>query len=486
MNKLVLGFLLMLSGQRLWALDCLVVSGLKHDSNDAFISKKILVPSKSVVAGKECKIFESWTELQKYTDETKGLGPDLLIIQGAHGGLNYELNDVTFSCDAETATADGVLIYLSTLSQKYQVGAVINSCYSGEMMRKKLINDQLGDISDQNLCLYTSSTIGRTSYSDDKDFLSQLETVKPGQTMEDIFLQVDAGMISSAAWNEIDLPQYLVTRSLEMGNAAIQNMDTITRGAKSCDDLFSANVGLCSAPGITDEIFEDLMYFSNPRIPENTKGFYIQSVENKTNKLKKELETNPGNKVALQGYNCFSKILLALQKPLGEKLEDVDYWPDLIEVFHQIGQMSFAPECESYRSTLPTQEEKDSFYYGPFYNGVTLYQEAIDRLQRRYTQRKFDDSFNLVEFTNAALGEKKICDPSSKQQIIQSMFGDSFFFGEYSSNFENTSDSPDQYTDPAVSTQKALKGFQNASLQKEDMLHPKDKKRREACRNFKF
>jgi hypothetical protein len=466
--------------------ECLVVSGLKHDFNSAFRNKKSLVPETSVVAGKPCKVFDSWKELNDYVVQSKiPSGSELLIMQGAHGIKQENSDEVYFECNAESPTAETILNHLENLSGKYKVGAVIHSCYSGELMRRKLTNDYLQPKSLDSLCLITSSSPGRIAFARNTDPMSLIENAKQGTSLEDIFLKTDAGMISSAAWNEIDLPKYLTEKTVDNGYKTMMNMDKIVRRPGSCENIGEINSILCSSPGITDEIFEDLKAFMDPLVPDELRGYFVTNMTIKNNLIIKQLSAAPDNKALQAAHRCTQGILQSYEKKFGKNLVDLTHWSDVEEIVSDLQKADFNKDCEAYKATLKEQWHIDSLYTESFFHGFKEYNQAVDRLQRKYTKRKFDEKFNLYDFAIAAAGEKKACNPESKLQIIQSLFGDDFFQGEYFTNFKGTLNTPGEtVVGHNVSTQHLMKAFQNASLLKKDMPDSADAQRRKACRDF--
>jgi hypothetical protein len=453
---------------------CVVISGSNKDPN-GFLDEKLFTEG-GAVAGQKCEVFDGWEKAKTYIRGNLKLKGQLLLIQGAHGN-----SDGSFDTNEGHASADTVLNDLKTLSQNYHVGSVIHSCYSGAVMAKKMLDDETNPNLDK-LCLVTSSSFGRITYSHPDDMIQNLLRSKPGDTLEKTFMNTPAGTISSAAWSEIGLPDYLKNKTVESGYQTLQNLDKIVRGNNTCSSLGEANAALCAAPGITDEMYENLMSFMDPYVPVSYRGFFITNMSNKIRKLKKAQD-----KVSQAGGRCLEGVLRTYQELYGEKLERLVYWPHIMMANDEVESQAYFSDCLHYQSSLTDDYEKDSLLYSSFYYGVEGYKKSIDKLQKVYTKRKFDESFNLYEFAQAAVGEKRECKPQSKEKILQSLFGDSFFMAEFATNFEGDFNAPDEGTRGlSVSTQLLLKGFQNASLLKKEMPHSSDAKRRAACRNFKF
>lgn len=471
MKHLLVAALVVLSSP-LFAAECVVVSGDKKDDNGAFSKRKILKPETSIVAGKKCKVVGGLKELKTFMAQGKiKIGSDLLIVLGAHGGKD-EKGNVTFDFNTDEPTADEIHKYLQTLSKDYQVGAVLHACQSGEVMNRIIQNES--DPSAGKLCLVTSSSRGRMSYSNEKDLMNLVEKVKPGKTLEDIFLQTPSGMISSAAWEEVGVPQYLraktVGEKLNQGMEIMRDMDQLLRSPTSCTTPGEINSALCISPAVSDELYQDLSHFMDPHIP-GTKKRDLLATYTISAQLFRDSDPNSA------GAKCYDAILSAYRKKFGPDLENLQYWSQLDNFLEHLKN----PNCEAQR--ILDKQEAVSIYSGPLHEGLVGYQKSLESLKRKYTKTKWDENFDLSKFAQASAGDKQVCKPQSKQQIIQSLMGESFF------EEEMDGDNPgEMQTDPSidVSTQHVMKAFQNASIQKKDMPNVKDAKRRDACRKFKF
>lgn len=465
------------------AAECFVVSGIEKDHARSLKDRTLIQSETSKIAGKNCIVVKSWKELnEKIAAKKLPRDSDILIVQGAHGATNGI--DVKFLCDAEEPTAEEVLGHLKKLSGQYRVGATIHSCYSGEIMKQKLLQDETNNENLDKLCLYTSSSMGRITYGQDKDILSQLKSARPGQTLENLFLKVRSGMISSAAWSEIGLPEYFAKETVEQGYKALQSLDKITRGQFSCEsDIGAANAALCAAPGITDQIFEDLMTFQHPFIDDSVKEEVVTNFKHKIKTAEESLKKTPADKLSRAQKDCYQFLLETYQSNYGEKLEDLESWDYVVANTPLFKNMPQISSCTTYSKLLPKDEARtvEEIIQNNFSNGARFYQESVEKLQKRYSQRKMDDSFDIKDFARAASGEKAVCDPNSKQQIIQSMFGQSFFYDELADGLV-----PDEMIyGRKVSTQLALKSFQNASLGYKSQSE-KDQLRSKACKDFKL
>jgi hypothetical protein len=480
MKQLLFG-LILLSSYPLLAAECVVISGIDNDGNGAFSDRNILDPKTSIIAGKKCKVLDGWKELDAYVTSMKlKAGSDLMIVLGAHGG-SREVDGkkiVEFSCNIDAPNANQVMDELEKLSKTYKVGAVVDSCYSGDIMRKKLIRDHGNPSLADNLCLYTSSSMGRVTFKADNDPLSLLEKAKAGDSIEDMFLKTDTGMISSAAWEEVGVPEYLISKDLTQGLSAMENMDGFLRSPTECNNAGEINSALCTAPGITDEIYKDLMNFQDPIIPGAIKENMLTNYSILLSILNSSLSSNPKNQDAKNAVICHQGLIDAYKAKFGEAMDGLSTWKDLNAFKTEIKTQKFYTACISYTKNDPV--ELDKFLTGDLYSGYAQYEKSVAHLKKLYTKTNWDD-LNLTKFALASAGDKRQCTPASKQLIIQSLFGQNFFDGDFSDN------SPAEMASfRDINTQHMMKAFQNSCMYRNELPNPIDAKRKKACANFKL
>ena len=176
---------------------CLVVSGLDYDYNDALEwSSPYLGNKKNVTwrrqhlmtlprgtsimawqtatyqaAGQRCTIFASWGDLIKFLNDP----PDefqeelthqsLLIYQGTHGvpGGEAHCNDGEYILGRDILAAIRTIHNMEKF-QHHHLAVLVDSCYSGDLLRKMLLAQALEKEDLKRLCLVTSSSFGQTSY----------------------------------------------------------------------------------------------------------------------------------------------------------------------------------------------------------------------------------------------------------------------------------------------------------------------------------
>lgn len=462
---------------------CIVISGNKRDHNGV-LDKPLFKQQQVQVGGRNCQIVDGWNEALALA-ETLPKDSDLLLVQGAHG-----YKDATFACNSGDVSADEVLSHLEALSKKHKLGAVIHSCFSGEVMRKKLMKDQFAPEGLEKMCLVTSSQFGRLTYAHSKDMASQLEEAKPGQTLEDLFLASSSGLISSAAWTEAGVPLYLTTKDVSSGMKVLQNVDSITRFDGVCDTPAEASAALCASPSVNREVFDLLSTFKEPIIRDDLKYFTISNLENRIKTLTKEKkEGDPKSTRVAQGLECFEGVMGFYQKKFGENLENLERLTELRPALKEFSQLPAHKACELYKQDLDEWSQR-SIFFQSFTMALEDYENAQEELSQIFKSHRFDENFDLISFAKAAIGDKRICRPEDKMDILQSLLGESFFMDEFAGfwdpNVEDMDVPDENILGREFSTQIALKGFQNSSILRNSPQNSADKARSQACKDFKL
>ncbi len=466
---------------------CVVVSGKKHDHNN-FLDEELFTKG-GTIADQKCYVFGSWKKAAEFARNNLKREGKLLIVQGAHGedGGIYHLND-------GDETAEGIFTEMKNLSKLFHVGSVIHSCNSAVILNKKLMDDELSSSRLDKLCLISSSSFGRITYSRPKDTIQELLKMEPGENLEKPFSHCIGGLISSVNWSDMGLPEYLTARktgkdlatSLDMGFKILENMHGFMQNGAQCNTLGEANLALCMSPNISDEIYSDMIRIMNPALIVENKKYFLTNLKNDIKKLEGITGQNQ-NKL-----ECKKGILNSFTHKFDNDLTSLRYYPQVREIKFEIESEPFYKTyCKSYLATLKNTEDdiwiRETLITGALTNGMQEYYKSKDQLQRKYTKRTFDEKFDVFDFANATLAEKKTCSLEerprmlkNKKNIISSVFGDSFFDPEYNG------DSADEMLESSVSTQHVLIDYQLKSIKKESFNSPKDIARRKACRDFKF
>jgi hypothetical protein len=245
--------LIVLVPQSSFALKCYVVSGLDFDHNGAFSNVKQYYSYKNAnVRGEKCIIVDCYRNktctysLEAQLTQLKNLESsspdqrknDIAIFQVGHGneGGSVQLNG---------GTEENVFSFLNDLAKERKVFANLDSCFSGDVMREKLLWDMTNKSnsdSTKNLCLQTSSNFNRTSNALAPDPMYYLNVHKHSQKeikngkdlaksmlannakwmnstqssmpqFPDVRIYPSQMMSSASTWSRLGLDQYLYAKN---------------------------------------------------------------------------------------------------------------------------------------------------------------------------------------------------------------------------------------------------------------------------------
>jgi hypothetical protein len=216
------------------ASECLIVSGVNQDFNNAFLPfKPALESGDQLIPTKKCKVFTSWDNLSEYVD-SKNSKENFLIVQAAHG-----IQGGGSILDSQRVENSKKMVdIINAISEKHKVGLFLQTCYSGDVMVEKIARDESdynaakdsiekSKILDRlkNLCLITSSVPSFVSISA-QPIGSGLNNDKPisilpvlgdknnfGKNLEDLQSVIPQGLISSGAYSSYGLSQYFLDKN---------------------------------------------------------------------------------------------------------------------------------------------------------------------------------------------------------------------------------------------------------------------------------
>lgn len=181
------------------ASDCVVISGLEKDESNSFWEFK----DQSLYQG--CKIFRSLKDYASTKPENKTI--DLRVI--SHGAI-----DGSIVCDAGTESPSDVIKSLNLLSGRNKIFASLDSCYSEQVLKEKIVQDKKGSTNQsqkQNLCIYASSAPRRETFVDEKsfaDFQFLNKSFLKNKTVFEVYGQTTTGLLSAAPYDEAGLTDY--------------------------------------------------------------------------------------------------------------------------------------------------------------------------------------------------------------------------------------------------------------------------------------
>lgn len=189
-------------------LHCLMVLGTKKDEKGAFNHERYAMSKgPTAIGGTVCEKFDGWEQMWDFiqSDEV-GEKDKLLILHLSHG--EYFLGNVSFHCNVGIDSDRAVFEVLNLLASRRKIFLMMQACFSGNLLERKLEWDRKNPDSQQtqNLCVATSTSFNQSGAS---GYLLDLLAVKPGRRYhaDDLFLLSQRGVISSAAWESVNITQ---------------------------------------------------------------------------------------------------------------------------------------------------------------------------------------------------------------------------------------------------------------------------------------
>lgn len=472
-------FILILSSlsQAAFATQCLVVQGDKsEDEKKSGAIHKLhpeFINGTASLAHLRCKYFDSWTALVSYVHQSEGknmlLHEPLLVVQMSHGSPGGIGNTNAGDIPGET-----ILKNLTSLSKNHPVFGTFESCYSGDLMKKKLINDALNpkDPSVSNLCLFTESAFNHGAEGGSHDLFSVLEKeTKPGMSADDVFLRTDEGLISSAPWNQSGITDYFKGKELQQTLPVLQSIKKY--GKYDCSPLRKASTQNCFK-AVIEPILQNLLTQFNtvPNQPLESEAFqYLQ----KDLKLSSDEQTaelvkikDPESKKKVQAKLNFIDLMRAtLVNFKGDHLRDLILTLDNLSASLEFKVFAEAskPEEVAYQSVFPIGSSSS------LTSQLTAFGNAESRmkllLQQKDVTQLWADGIN---------GPPISCSAQLDQRILVAEILGEELVGQSDTDVHKNKESP----------LLALFGFVRGGVRYPTFTDPIDQKRRNACRSFKF
>jgi hypothetical protein len=165
------------------------ISGFKRDAFNVFSGEENYLQKSD-----RCKVVNSWKEIRPSVP-----GSQLIIIQASHG----QPGGVS-ECDDGDEQPEEILNSIRNLSRTNQLGVFLQSCYSGDLMRRFLIENLKVQ---KNTCLITNSVINKIAMAGTNvGVFKELMDLGPEKSLNDFFIEtMKQGMISSADWERTKL-----------------------------------------------------------------------------------------------------------------------------------------------------------------------------------------------------------------------------------------------------------------------------------------
>lgn len=237
------------------ALQCFVISGLKHDWNGAFESDKLLQQKTSKVAGKTCKILGSWKDLLQ--EQKRGAihkNENVFVYQGAHGGPGGN------ACNNDgEEPASKILEAMEIVSKTNKLSTVIRSCYSGDLLMKQIAKSP----QNPNLCLVTSSVFGQTSSGDVCEV--NWSTINSNTNMNRLYSKHCKGFSSAAQWSASGVTRMIRNERTDV-DSVVDNMNKVVKStlvaSQSCYEGVSTAMLVLDCPRLDFDFIKNLIKHS--------------------------------------------------------------------------------------------------------------------------------------------------------------------------------------------------------------------------------
>lgn len=497
MKILSILLLFILFSSSLFAKECVVISGNKKDDKQVFKDVPILKgPTK--VGDFNCKVFDSWELADAYVAKLPA-GGELLVVQGAHGDAGGNA-----TCNASDVTGDQILGYLDKFTTKFKVGSIIDSCYSGDLLKKKLIDDadknktaeQL-----QKLCLITTSAPGKVSYG--TDFLTDLtKKDQSGVDLENILLKYSGIYSTAAAWDSVGVTGYWKQLDQKLAGKVLTNFSKLLNDSQYvCNDNSKNLATVCSKPQMDAVVISDLInYFSLDEKQDELLEKDNLMVKATIQILEEKKQLNELEKAKLaclkqasplldqeDKANLFNKLGWSLVRKYKSGTEEAPCmkWARLekttpkkaeIDVMDMIGGGSSIVIPEG--APVLVDKTIDKFIAPNLIALENVKKKYVDEVQKKLALQKpeqFSDPETLLKnFTGS--GACRSDEDATK--ILANILGEHQFY-----QTENH-DAP--ITSSNYNPQTILDGFVQVSRQMENMPAARDRARRKGCSDFKL
>jgi hypothetical protein len=266
---------------------CVVVSGAKKDSNEAF-KNELYVHQEQTLRGMKCPVFDSWILADAHIATLNLKAEDqLLLLQGAHGSQGGGA-----ACNSQDVDGEQVYAYLEKYASQYKTTAVINSCFSGDLLKRKLKTDLIkGERNEmKNLCLLTSSYFNMVSYNDNDIFQQLDHKGSSTQSINSLYAYQENYLSSSAPWTSLGVSQFLSYKDIQSSQELLEHLKHHFLH-NSCYEESSQLLRISQDPKVCLDLFKTVIR-------------YIEGSDDLRKMFSKQLEMN---KRQLSQLNEFAK-----------------------------------------------------------------------------------------------------------------------------------------------------------------------------------
>jgi hypothetical protein len=200
----MLGLIIIFSKSAI-ATQCFFVSGLSRDNMDVLAQYKAATLNRTLTFRYySCTQVDSWKDLEallKKDAQNAASGKDrdnkILILQIAHG-----LPGGVSLSDAGDEGGDAVFSTIKRIAKTHRVGVISQSCYSGDLLARKLVSDELAtnDKSIDQMCLMVASSFGSPAFATDGMYQLLHEYDPNTESMLSLSKNASLSLSSAAPW----------------------------------------------------------------------------------------------------------------------------------------------------------------------------------------------------------------------------------------------------------------------------------------------
>lgn len=446
---------------------CFIVSGTKHDHNGALkaLKKAEQEGRPYQMAGYQCKIFNSYKEIGTHLQKIK-LPKDsaIFIVQIAHGG-----GTGSALLNSGNVTSEQILKNIRELSQDYQVAFVNQSCYGGNALMNKIVWDKQNPDSESidRSCIWTGSSPGRVALG-----LDTIPQSKKPYTLEEAYSKKPDGIMSSAAWDQVNITDYYESIAIHPGYtlndvAVNEKLFPHTSFMNEMQRLIADS--LLDLPSESKVIIESALYVLDP---DTTDEMVKKKLAIKINPLQRLEEIRQAIFFAPATTNVCSQVIRKFI---------VSEWYTVFSHANENGWPLFNDHLKTELKKYPGSEACS--------NLGEMNQSPLEWSRWLAKHSPLGDVMNkfyFIQKVEAVQNDLTFDQAFNKKSIMQNIIGKKVSREESHIPTPSEGVLPYPFVGVNGATGNVLPAFNLASFKTPNMSHPLDERRRNACRSIKL
>lgn len=490
-------------------LPCFIVSGMNLDNNGAFRNFP-LVKSPANSPRTNCKVFGSYEDLDVHLKELKRTeklkpGDSIIVIQAAHGAGKM------IKCDkGDISQADIYGKYLKKFSQDLKVGVIDSSCMS-DVIARKLIDDRSSPSpSTDNLCILSLSHFGFSGFKGSNVIFQYLDQLPSGTSFEKVLEGWPGAMISSSAWEDTHLAEYLIgsygkfTRSKAAVALEVfqQIEDLVGKTEGSTCKPVHLTTQVCASPEVGKDFLNALsrMYPATERVynPSLLRS-WIASIEETSKDEKRVLESPYGQDVTrellrtvLDFYRQEIDLITSVSSEKASSFRKFDdgfgyrMWKTLWG-FMRKNPKVYLGRGKTYPTILSLvlsgmNSKLDAFCLAEYFEGLEYFRMENQETGFARLIGELEDARLSRNDPNCAKGKDELLD----EVLGRSLIVDDVPVGGSTADFDEVAYWKEPKSKVRLNLIEILDAFNQASTKVPEFKDPLDQRRRKACRELKL